>query len=540
MASLLLRFKQRQIDLLIYLVVLIFIISFYFLIFSQTGLLSSGFRFFVDDHQITAINRDLSLKSLPSTILNWILLDNSARFRPAYYTHAVLQTKIFGLNAGLWFGYLCFLTSLTHFSLFAFTKLLKIPTILSLIFPGLTLWGVQAVIWARPSLPEALGTFFLSASLMFAPLGSRIPKYKTVSNIIFVTLTILASLSKESFIIFIPALVAIKVWSDSILNEISLRQALSQNKFLAGFLGGVMILEVLYIKFAIGTQATGYAGFDENNLKLANLLRTTATLTKASYPSFLSLAIALLISVTLFKREPLLTLFKKLYPVVCILLIAIVPQILLYAKSGIDGYYLIPGILGYSLLTVVVLSLVLRKNKFLGFLLTTLAIIILCFQIPPILNTYNQMAKDSRDMNALLENVQACASNDDPILVVLNPRVRYEVAVALKRTLNYAFQRNNLLVATYGLEKTNFFSDTLKDQEKIWSFLDPQSIIQAYEGKTILNSPDKSKIKAILVFDQLNDDFLKSSSDWFLPNNYRQSEYPISFASTRLYCKKEI
>ncbi|HEY9619556.1 MAG TPA: hypothetical protein V6C78_04260 [Crinalium sp.] len=537
MASLLPRLKQ-QIDLPIFLVILLLITSFYFFIFSQTGLLSSGFRFFVDDHQIAAINHDLSLKSLPRTILDWLLLDNSARFRPAYYTHVILQTQIFGLNAGLWFGYLCLLTSLTNFSLFAFAKLLKIPTTLALLFSGLTLWGAQAVIWARPSLPEALGTFFLATSLMFAALGSRISKYQTVSNIIFATFAVLTSLSKESFIIFIPALVSIKIWSDSTFNEIPLRQALSQNKFLAGVLGGVMILEVLYIKFAIGTQATGYAGFDENNLKISNLLRTAATLTKASHPSFLGLAIALLIAIAVFKREPLLALFKKLYPVVFILLASIIPQILLYAKSGIDGYYLIPGILGYSLLTVVVLSLILERSKFLGFLLTTLAVILLCFQLPPMLSTYNQMAKDSRDMNALLQNIQSCTANEEPILVALNPRVRYEVAVSLKRTLNYAFQRNNLLVATYGLEKTNFFSDTLRDQEKIWSFLDPKTIENLYEDKTILNFPDKSKIKAVLVFDKLDNDFLKSSLAWFMPSHYKRSEYPISFAFTRLYCRQ--
>ncbi len=108
----------------------------------------------------------------------------------------------------------------------------------------------------------------------------------------------------------------------------------------------------------------------------------------------------------------------------------------------------------------------------------------------------------------------------------------------MKATLNSVFQRDNLLIATYGLEKTDFFSDTIGDAEKTLLFLDPSDISEHFGNKTILAFPDKSKIKAVVVFDDLDNDFLKTSSSWFVPENFQRTSFSTTIALARLYCKQ--
>jgi hypothetical protein len=150
---------------------------------------------------------------------------------------------------------------------------------------------------------------------------------------------------------------------------------------------------------------------------------------------------------------------------------------------------------------------------------------------------YSQQANDSKAINSLLKQVEQCTPNDQPVLVVVNPRVRYEVADALQRILRNTANKNNLLVATYGLEKTNFYSETLKNNEKNWNFLDPKAVVAMYQNRTILNFQNKNSIKTIIVFDGLDNDFIKTNKKWFSPEKYHLTSFHISFAQANIYCK---
>ncbi|HEY9296581.1 MAG TPA: hypothetical protein VIQ31_09430, partial [Phormidium sp.] len=349
-------------------IVLAVILGIYFIFYWKTGLLTSGFRYFIDDHQIPTIKHDLGQQGYISTVVNWIKTDLSInRFRPFYYIQLVTQSATFGLRPTLWFSYLCLSASLTTFFLFLFARLRGISIVLSLLFAALSLWGSQAEIWARPSIPEAPGALFLSLSLVLAVLSVH-PAYKSkILDALFFISVLLSSLSKEVFILCIPALIGIRVWLFCQSHQVSLKEAIRQNTAISGILLGLAALEILYIKLFLGTSATGYAGFDRSNLDLKNLLATVATLAKESHYQVLLAAIVLLAITVALKRQSFNIIIQELLPGLLIFLLIVVPQILIYAKSGISGYYLVPGVIGFALITVEVISCLQLQIKFVGY-----------------------------------------------------------------------------------------------------------------------------------------------------------------------------
>lgn len=510
-----------------------------YLVFLTSGLLSSGFRFFINDHIMVAMDHDLKESGFLATVQKWLLIDRSfGRFQPFYYTQAIILTIFLGVSSTAWFSYAYVLTSLMAYFLFLFARFLEIPFLIALTFPSLALIGPQAITWAQPSHPQLVGTFLLSASLLFAGIAAKVDRYKAFFNIILICLAFFMSLSKESYIIFIPALAFIKVWLYHRIQQVSFRRAFIQNWLVIAALFGIAFLEILYIIFGISIRGMGYAGLDENTLQISKVSSATITLFQQSHLALFVLSFVLTLIVTLWKRQSLKELVSQLIPIFIIFLLIAVPQIVLYAKSGFYGAYFIPATVGTALLISYTIFLLSSRSKILSKFVLGIAIFIIYTEIVTMWGSYSQMAKDSKTINNLFQAIHSCTPNNEPVLIVANPRVRFEAYIAMKATLNSVFQRDNLLIATYGLEKTDFFSDTLGDPEKTLLYLDPSAISKHFENKTILNFPDKSKIKAIVVFDDLDNDFLKTSSSWFIPENFQRTNFSTTIALARLYCKQ--
>lgn len=510
-----------------------------YLVFLTSGLLTSGFRLFINDHLMIAMSQDLKKKGFLSTVQNWLLIDRTfGRFQPFYYIQAIILTIIFGINPTLWFNHACILISLTAYCLFLFARFLKMPVLIALVFSGLALIGPQAITWSQPSHPQLVGTFLLSASLLFTGITAKVDRYKTVFNIIFICLALLMSLSKESYIIFIPALAFIKVWLYHRIQQVSFRRALIQNWIVIAALFGIAFLEVLYIISGISIRGMGYAGLDENTLQSSKVLSASITLLQGSHFGLFIISFVLALLTAVWKRDSVKDFIIQLTPIFIIFLLTVIPQIVLYTKSGFTGAYFIPATIGTALLITYTIFLLGNQSKLLSYFVLGVSILIICTEITTSFNSYSEIAKDSKSINRLFQEISSCTPNNEPILIVANPRLRFEVYMAMKSTLSYSLQRDNLLIATYGLEKTDFFSNTLEQYEKTLLFLAPDAISKLYENKTILNFPDKNKIKAVVVFDNLEDDFLKTSLDWFKLEDFQRTEFPTSFVQSRLYCKK--
>ena len=506
---------------------------------TQTGLITSGFRYLIDDHQIPLMYNDLTKKGFISTIFTWINYDRDiGRFRPYYQVQIVSLTQLFGLNSVLWFLYISILGSLTAFFLFFFGRLLKFSVPVALVFSISTLLGSQSEIWIRPLIPDSQGMFFLSIVLVCLGLSCKYENHSRLNNIFFIIFTVLMSLSKESYIIFIPTLIALKIWLFSYFRQVSLWQAIKFSKISLNSLIFILTLEISYIMFYLGTRGTGYAGVDENSLQISAIISAINILLRDSFFLITSISIVLSLILSRLNKQSIWVPIKEIFPFFLFFLIALVPHVLLYSKSGITaGFYLFPFIAIACLFLAKTLSLIDKHSKWLNILILSILCILLVSKFTLAWGMYSQQANDSKAINSLLKQVEQCTPNNQAVLVVVNPRVRYEVADALQRVLRNTANKNNLIVATYGLEKTNFYSDTLQNTEKEWHFLDPEAVVAMYQNRTILNFQNKNSIKAIIVFDGLDNDFIKTNKKWFSLEKYDLTSFDVSFAQANLYCK---
>lgn len=531
--------KRKNIE---YSIILIFFIIVFVSITYKTGLLNSGFRYFMDDHQITAMYYDLKHQGFFKAIQTWIINDrNVDRFRPYYQIQMLLLTQMFKLNSTLWFLFISLLGSLTAFSLFLFSRLLNFSVLISLIFSISTLLGWQSEIWMRPIIPDAYGMFFLSVSLVFLGLSCKPKNQQLFNDIFFVAFAVLGSLCKESYIIFIPTLIIGKIFLYQQKRQVSLLQSIKNNRFVLLSLVLTFVLEISYIVLYLGTSGTGYAGVSTSSLVIKSILSTSQVFLEHSllYLAFIGLGLSLIVSK--FNRNSILVPLKEFTPFLILLLIAGVPHIFLYSKSGIiAGFYLFPAIIIACLFLAKVLSYLSYHSKWLSFSLIAILVVILSNKVPDVWNKYSTYANDSKSMNDVIQQVELCTVNHQKALVVVNPRVHHEPTYAfhtvLKNVIN--FNIDNLVIATYGLEKTHFYSDTLKEAENYWIFLDPEAFLNLYQNQTILNTKDKSSIGAVVIFDNLYQDFIETNKSWFVPQQYELSVFPVSYLQVNLYCKQ--
>jgi hypothetical protein len=494
-----------------YLTLFLFILIFWFFIFITTGSIFSGYHF-TDDHEIVHINYNLKALELSDIeiFIQWINKDIlTGRFRPFYYIHRIVQTKFFGLNFGLWSIYTGLLAVFTTFFLFIFGKLIKFSTREALLFSFLTTLGSQSAVWWQLGPAETIGTFLLSAALVLLVLSETAEQHKTLCKISFISCVIMMSLSKESFILVIPAIAFINIWIARKLRSLSWKQAIKKKYISVASLFLIFCVEISFIKFSIGlTPDIGYAGVDKFNI--TQIIDAAKSLTEAGFWwIILASLLALLLKSKKSFFKSILCILKALYFPVTLLILVILPQILLYAKSGISQRYLLPGILGYSFLLISLYSYLNKNCKLVSNLTLLLIMISLCFKLNLAVEAAQTFALEGKSTNALLQTVQANTKVTDPILLVTNPVIYEEWNFSIKKYVNYVSQRDNLYLAIYGSKESDFFRE----------------IETFYNYKTLDRIKNKTDIQCIVTFPEMKRIFLKNSSSWFVRQNFEEYEF---------------
>ncbi|PSB14366.1 hypothetical protein C7B69_19130, partial [filamentous cyanobacterium Phorm 46] len=267
-----------------YLTVFLLILIFWFLLFITSGSLFSGYHF-TDDHEIAHINYNFTVENLGifEVSSQWIHNDLlTGRFRPFYYIHRILETRLLGINWALWSLYTGMLGVLTTFFLFMFGRFINFSIIEALLFSFLITLGAQSAVWWQLGPNETIGTFLLAGALVFAALSERANKYKKIYEGLFIFFVLIMSLSKESFILMIPAIASIKVWISHQMRTLSWPQSLKKNILSLSFLGIFFLTELLLVKFYIGLNPDiGYAGVDGFNI--SSIINATQSLSQAGY-----------------------------------------------------------------------------------------------------------------------------------------------------------------------------------------------------------------------------------------------------------------
>jgi len=482
-------------------VVILSIILFVFLFLFFSGTITSGYHF-VDDHEVIKIKYDLKSSSVFTVSKNWVKEDlfNNGRFRPLYYIHRVLETKLLGSDFFLWSFYTGILCCLVMISFYLGIRNLKFALGESIAFLIITFIGPQWSVWWRLGPGESLGMVFLGVSFYFMS-KSLNKRYFHLNNILFGFFLILSSLTKESFLLIIPAMIIFKIWNEKICFGSSLKELFYKNLILLVPLT-VFAIELFIIKFYVGTA---YSGLDTKLLNnVISILSTSFGFVK-TYLNLIIVVLFLLI-VSIYKKKH--SIRFNLISFIFFLLI-ILPNIVLYEKSGLVERYLLPSTFGLGFLVATLIKGI--KKDPIWFKKTALTLVLISF-LPYMISSWREANKFSIEGNCtqkLLSAISKNYVNGSEVMVIVDPVGLYEKSVSLKTYLFYE-------------EKIDLFGFViLKDENNI----DYQQSVDGWKsyfnGRQYENMTSKPEL-LIFLDNQMVDDFFKKSQ--LLRNNYLQIE----------------
>jgi hypothetical protein len=518
----------------------VFFLLFWFAILALCGTLFSGYHF-MDDHGILRESKEVANSNLQKEvkIFKKNLLDPKMRFRPFYWAHRRLMLAVMGTDFTAMSIYIGFLAVFTSFFLFLFMKKTGFPAVESILFVGLTLLGEQAAIWWRLGNNETLGMLMLSIALLFMALSVNTfqERKKILYEFLFALFAILASWSKESFILIIPALVFWKIWltrqkkqepgpqdptNSKQTAKGTWRDAVKENLIPGIPLLLVCLIELIHVIKNVGTTKIVYAGYE--GFQLTNFIKTALQGFMAIHGWVILLLLLLCLRRPggLFSRKlPPWTprkSFSLSYVFGAVVLTGLIvgPQIVLYMKSGMMERYLLPGIMGYTFLMVVVLRYIRETGgkKIVTIIAVLLLAVITLQQLRVTRYTAIGFANEGKQINAWLQSIEQNTNEQDKILVVTHMRRYYEGSISLKIYLDEKSNRKNTLFSPVGLQAKSAAAPFWKELNRYF--------FSHFSEFSLESSENRDRLQAILIFPGLEEKFLKASTPWFNQAQFRR------------------
>ncbi len=506
------------------LLALIIFSVFWILLLSSTGTLTSGYHL-IDDHEMIRINADLQHSNYFNVTADWLSRDLGLRFRPVYIIHRVLTVQLLGVNFLAFSIQSLVLAIMTTWLLYMFCRQIGMKLLSAYLFPFLALVGAQAAIWWRLGPNEtigmslfALGLYFLSRAYKF-DYRSRFHKYLALAFFI------LASFSKESFVMMIPAILFINYFLFERKYKTSIRKTILQSKWFNALLSGLFAVEGLIIVFVIGANKIGYAGADAQTFSPAKLIETFNNLASDSNSKLLVFMIVIYAGLLIvrydFKAKLERNRLSRLVWAVLAFAIIVFPQVVLYTKSGIYERYMVPGVLGFALLSAFLFQEILScfQRNWLRQVLTLglLALVALLFYPYFKLALINARAftQEGVDANNAISAVSNSTSQTDTIIIAAEPVYNFEDSYSLERYL------------TLVSGKANLYLDVLSRVQSATQFeLGLEKGFVTFVNLPEINSlKDKTKANALFVFKDIEDILLERNGDWFKQASYTRQEF---------------
>lgn len=336
----------------------------WFGLFYSSDILTAGLHF-TDDHEIVLFNDFLKTQNAFSLLAEQVKTDFATRFRPLYYPHRVLVTSIIGTNATLWAVYFCLLGVISSFFLFQALRRFGFSIFIAFLFPLFAFWGEQTAVWWRLGTAETFGMLFCSLSMYYL---LRLP----ILGLVF---AVLASLSKESFILMLPALLFWKMWYEvrQSLKETQAKTTISNviksNLGYVIILGIVGITELYFIQNQTKAEESIFnatAAVDTNfrNTILVYMIGKILTFNKLNilFLTFLALLLFALSEDLKNAKTKVINTLKEISPALLFSLLVLIPQFVLYSRTDLYERYLIPATVGLAFFAVTLIQLIVKQD----------------------------------------------------------------------------------------------------------------------------------------------------------------------------------
>lgn len=453
---------KRKIEILFSISFLIIVITSFIYI---PGTYQSGFQL-TDDHEIISII-DYHSKNHNLIDTTTYLIDkdlNRDRFRPLYYIHRLFQSLIFHMNYYNWSFYLLILGLITSICLYLFGKYSGFSNISSIFLSLFSLIGTQMSIWYRLGPAESIGMTTFSLGILFMA-KSRISNRKLYTYL-FILFISISTLCKESFILTIPAIIALLVLHNHEKKDQKLITSIKSNFLVIITLSLIFFIEIFIIKFFIGTSRIGYAGYDGINLEIIIYNIFNAGYVKFLFgTTFIIFFVILVIYVHSNQWIKYKSYILSLTGPVFIFLLFFIPQMILYMNSGMFERYLIPSTFAFAFLIGNFESKITFDRTNVKNLICLILILPIIASSYIAINGACEYTYTGSNQNELLLTVVESSDSSSKILVIVDPALEYEWSYSVQTFLKF-FNRTNIYY--YGIYRDDY-SSSEKELVNVWN-----------------------------------------------------------------------
>ena len=530
----------------LYFVIIFFLILWLDMFFSS-GMSTAGLNYLINDHAILKEHNQIFDFSeiFNSSFRDPFIVKYNDRFFPIYVFLMRITPHIFGERSFLYYFSSILVGLITSISFYKFARLINFSILVSLLFASLIVFGVQtsAYSYTFPVPAESTGTLFVSLALLTIALNRKQKGYLGILyDLLIAIFIVLAALNKESYILVIPGIIFFKIWYTHQKNESLFLKSLYVNRLLISILSIFFILVIIFIKTKVVSQ--GYAGVDQSTFNFENIRELFNFLWKNSILKSALVANVIYLFILLFARK----LKQKFNPGFYIFsLLIIIPQFILYAKSGMENstHYLFPMIIGLSLLTVYPLNLIEslseKKIKALYIVASILIVLLAIGEYKVAKHYFIDKSHYLNNLEKMVSHPPDCLqSKENNVLVIGNPYSYSEPLPAYREFIlegKLHLNLKNIYLGTIGsidsdLIAKNSNKDSVDLEHKFYrdKGSQQQHMEEEYKHNTLnsLNSEELKNMNSIVVFSftEYNKDFQTDTNQWFNSKDYKLNLYP--------------
>jgi hypothetical protein len=455
----------------------------------------------VDDHELIhfAFPTPVHPQAMeaPSSVPDIILheFQDVGRFRPLYYLIRLGLVRVFGANPLAWHAYVLFLGVFTTILLYHTGRSIHVTPPVAFAFAALFLYAPSAAYtWIRIGPGETIGTF-LTGLALFAVAQSATQDKPGQFDLLLIISASAAALTKESFILILPAILYARIALRSIIQRQSWRQSISANLGVPVALSLVFIFGLIILALATKTGGASSYGGRSLALNVDYIVEFGKSLLNAIWEGGLFGAVVLFFiaawrSRTLYgEREGILhcAIFCSLW---------IVPQLLLYStRGGISAFYWMPAAIGLAAANAAALLGLYRRRSRLYVVGLIWLVAWLALAGAQVYARASKIQADSVALNRMLDYLAVNVGAGKTIVIAADPIESFESTISLVYHVGYR-NRNDIPIALLSTRTTTprnpFESNLIATLETAFSQHNALDVLPEQIDAVILFAPISS------------------------------------------------
>jgi len=207
----------------------------------------------------------------------------------------------------------------------------------------------------------------------------------------------------------------------------------------------------------------------------------------------------------------------------------VLPQMVLYSKSGMDNHYLFPAVIGIAFSTIY--PLLAMKERYPTYFKIGLMIVVLII-VQHLFSTFQYfsgVARSTREITLMTDDLSHWAGPDRHVLIYGNPQFHFERLFGFEVVMKKIIKNKQTFLATYGSKKSMITTDIFSKDEMNWAFIDIKTVENWYGQNLFRNVPPKSlkdfSVIVLLSPDRFGEIFLRTSASWFNPKMFTRKNY---------------